>query len=69
MILNDANACPTIGQVDVLSRRYCSERDDPAITLNKITYLMALLDKRDSENISDGEKKILRTLAKAIKGE
>jgi hypothetical protein len=34
-----------------------------------ITYLMALLDKRDSENISDHEKAILRAFAKAIKGE
>ncbi len=34
-----------------------------------ITYLMAILDKRDSENISDHEKSILRAFAKAIKGE
>ncbi len=34
-----------------------------------ITYLMALLDKRESENISDQEKVILRAFAKAIKGE
>ena len=34
-----------------------------------ITYLMALLDKRESENISDHEKAILRAFAKAIKGE
>lgn len=34
-----------------------------------ITYLMALLDKRESENISDHEKTILRAFAKAIKGE
>lgn len=34
-----------------------------------VTYLMALLDKRDSENISDHEKAILRAFAKAIKGE
>jgi hypothetical protein len=33
------------------------------------TYLMALLDKRESENISDHEKAILRAFAKAIKGE
>lgn len=31
-------------------------------------YLMALLDKRQSENISDEEKAALRTLAKAVKG-
>jgi hypothetical protein len=34
-----------------------------------ITYLMALLDKRESENISDQEKAILRAFAKAIKGD
>ena len=34
-----------------------------------ITYLMTILDKRDSENISDHEKAILKALAKAIKGE
>ena len=34
-----------------------------------VTYLMALLDKRESENISDHEKAILRAFAKAIKGE
>jgi hypothetical protein len=34
-----------------------------------LTYLMALLDKRESENISDHEKAILRAFAKAIKGE
>ncbi len=31
------------------------------------TYFMALLDKRDSENISDVEKNLLRTYAKKIK--
>lgn len=33
------------------------------------TYLMALLDKRESENITEHEKAILRAFAKAIKGE
>lgn len=33
------------------------------------TYLMSILDKRDSENISDHEKAILKAFAKAIKGE
>lgn len=33
------------------------------------TYLMAILDKRESENISDHEKAILRAFAKAIKGD
>ena len=31
------------------------------------TYLMTLLDKRDSENISDEEKALLRAFAKKIK--
>ena len=35
----------------------------------RITYLMTILDKRDSENISDHEKAILKAFAKAIKGE
>lgn len=34
-----------------------------------VTYLMSILDKRESENISDHEKAILRAFAKAIKGE
>lgn len=34
-----------------------------------VTYLMAILDKRDSENISEDEKTVLRAFAKAIKGE
>jgi hypothetical protein len=31
------------------------------------TYLMTILDKRDSENISDEEKSLLRNFAKKIK--
>ena len=31
------------------------------------TYLMTILDKRDSENISDEEKTLLRAFAKKIK--
>ncbi|OFZ13432.1 MAG: hypothetical protein A2Z20_08545 [Bdellovibrionales bacterium RBG_16_40_8] len=31
------------------------------------TYLMTILDKRDSENISDEEKTLLRVFAKKIK--
>jgi hypothetical protein len=34
-----------------------------------ITYLMTILDKRDSENISKQEKAILKAFAQAIKGE
>ena len=32
-------------------------------------YLMAILDKRDSENISSEEKSLLREFAKKLKGE
>lgn len=35
----------------------------------EVTYLMTILDKRDSENISDHEKAILKAFAQAIKGE
>jgi hypothetical protein len=35
----------------------------------EITYLMTILDKRDSENISEHEKAILRAFSKVVKGE